>query len=163
MRNGPYRVGSRAGPTSRMLSHSSRDSRIMRRASQRSGLYKNSAETHAPCPSGREVCRNEGGSGPDRRGGLQHDAATCEVEVVVAQGKDIAVVQSVGSEAEHEDERGAFLQQPREEPGVRPLLRIRPVRRDHDLAQLRRKAAPREVERQESARLGEFAQVFSFL
>src|SRR6266480_4799348 len=109
MRNGPYRVGSRAGPTSRMLSHSSRDSRIMRGASQRSGLYKNSAEIQHLCPSGGEVCRNKSGSGPDRRGGLQHDAATREVEVVAAQGKDIPVVESVGSKAEYEDERGAFV------------------------------------------------------
>ena len=54
--------------------------------------------------------------------------------MVAAQGKDIAVVQSVGSEAEYEDERGALLQQPREEHGVHRLLRIRPIRRDHDVA-----------------------------
>ena len=54
--------------------------------------------------------------------------------MVAAQGKDIAVVQSVRSEAEHEHERGALVQQPREEHGVHTLLRIRPIRRDHDIA-----------------------------
>src|SRR5256885_401857 len=98
-----------------MFSHSSRDSWIMCRASPRCGLFKNSAADRESGASRREVRRDESGSRPDRSGGLQHDATTGEVKVVAAEGKDVAVVESVRSEAEHEHDRSAFLQELREE------------------------------------------------
>src|SRR2546426_5936371 len=146
-----------------MFSHSSRDSWIMCRVSQRCGLFKNSVGGLRVGLSRREVRGDESGSRPDRSGGLQHDATTRKVEVVAAEGKDVALVESVRSEAEHEHDRGAFLQQLREEQSVDRLLRIRLVRRDYDVAELGWEAPLGEVERLQTSPAGQISQVPSLL
>src|SRR5438552_7472411 len=99
----------------------------------------------------RQIGRDQRRRRPDRGGGLEGEASTCEVEVVAAQGIYVAVVQATLSQSEDEQNRRPMFQEPGQERCGRRFLRIRSVRRHDDFAQLRREASLRELERLEPA------------
>src|SRR5438552_1696640 len=106
-----------------------------------------------------QVRRDNGGGRPDRGRGLQNEPAAREIEVVAAERLDVAIVEAVGAEAEHQHERRPTAEQAREELRVDLFLRIGMVRGDDDVAELRWKAALRELEREETSRFGELPEV----
>src|SRR3990172_2174476 len=93
---------------------------------------------------------DQGGSRPDRRGGLEGEAPTRQVEEVPGERVHLSGVAAPPTEAEDEEDRGAVPEEAREEPRVCGLLRVRPVRRDDRLTELGRKPSFREVERVET-------------
>src|SRR5437667_11780645 len=142
-----------------MLSQSSPSRRVMAGGSDGSGVYKNAGRNQQRSTVGadawansvRQIGRDQRRRSPDRGGGLEGEASTCEVEVVAAQGIYVAVVQATRSQSEDEQNRRPMFQEPGQERCGRRFLRIRSVRRHDDFAQLRREASLRELERLEPA------------
>src|SRR2546428_14081752 len=80
--------------------------------------------------------------------------------MVTAERIHLAVVESSRSQAENQEDRATVGQGLRERCRGDRLLRIRAVRRDDDLAELRRKPAIRESERMEPAEVRALPQKF---
>src|SRR5438093_12638800 len=81
-----------------------------------------------------QVRRDNGGGRPDRGRGLQNEPAAREIEVGAAERLDVAIVEAVGAEAEHQHERRPPPGQAREELRGDLLLPIGSGRGEADAA-----------------------------